>query len=78
MPTTKDRFVTHTAAASILGVSRLTLSRRVARGDLRVFNDPGDRRVKLIARDELAQYATPQPLGGDRPKATAATPLTAA
>jgi len=78
MPAKGQRYVTHSEACAILGVSPPSLRRRVAAGHLRLFVDPSDLRVRLIDQRELEEFMTPRPLGGDRPKAGGVAPLTAA
>jgi len=49
-------------AARRLGVSAFLLRRRIAAGEIRSFADPLDRRLRLLALQDLERYRTPRPL----------------
>lgn len=49
-------------AAQRLGISRMTMSRLVKQGWLTVYENPLDRREKLVDETELAEAVRPRPL----------------
>ncbi len=55
-------FLTLSEAAARLGVSEPALRRRVERGQLPTFTNPGDLRSKLIRAADLDAYAVPAPV----------------
>jgi hypothetical protein len=54
-----DGFVTMAVAATQLGVSIVTLRKRITDGVLRSYADPLNRRVRLAKVDELDQLTRP-------------------
>jgi hypothetical protein len=61
--TTMDQLVTCGEAARLLGVSPPTLRKRIRRGDVEMFRDPMNDRIKLLRVEDLEAMRTPQPLG---------------
>ena len=55
-------FLTLGQAAKYSGVSRVTIWRMVKEGRLPAYQDPRDRRVKLVKREELDEALRPVPL----------------
>jgi hypothetical protein len=55
-----EEFVGLTEAARLLKISPAALKRRVDRGHLAVYRDPGDLRVKLFRRRDLDRYSVPR------------------
>jgi hypothetical protein len=51
--TQESAWIPLSAAAKLVGVSRPTMSRIVVDHNLKTKDDPFDRRVKLVNRDEL-------------------------
>jgi DNA-binding MarR family transcriptional regulator len=51
--TQESAWIPLSEAARLAGVSRPTMSRIIASGLLQIKEDPFDRRVKLVNRDEL-------------------------
>jgi DNA-binding MarR family transcriptional regulator len=51
--TQESAWIPLSEAAKLAGVSRPTMSRIIASGLLQIKEDPFDRRVKLVNRDEL-------------------------
>ena len=66
-----DDFVTMQQAATLLGVSYVTVWRMVKAGKLQTYSSPINRRVKLVKRADLAALMTPQPIDGEEGKAAA-------
>jgi excisionase family DNA binding protein len=57
-----DEFVTMGEAARTLRVHPMTLSQRIARGQIRAFIDPHDRRRRLIRKEDLDAALCPIPV----------------
>ncbi len=57
-----DEFLPLQRAAAELGVSRLSLSRRVSAGKLPAYRNPLDNREVLIRVDDLERFRVPQPI----------------
>ena len=55
-------YLTLGQAAKYSGVSRVTIWRMVKEGRLPAYQDPRDRRVKLVKREELDEALRPVPL----------------
>ena len=55
-------YLTLGQAAEYSGVSRVTIWRMVKEGRLPAYQDPRDRRVKLVKREELDEALRPVPL----------------
>ena len=51
--TQESAWIPLSEAAKLAGVSRPTMSRIIASGLLQIKEDPFDRRVKLVSREEL-------------------------
>jgi excisionase family DNA binding protein len=58
----QDEFLSLGQAARRLGVSEFALRRRIAGGEIPVYDNPRDRRSRLIAVSDLEAYATPRRL----------------
>ena len=54
-----DGFMTLGQAEERLGISRATVRRKVLSGDLATYDDPRNRRVRLVKVDDLERLATP-------------------
>ena len=70
----EEGYLTLGEAAEYTGVSRVTIWRMVKDGRLPAYQNPRDRRVKLVKREELdaALRIVPLPLGDDQGKWEAA------
>lgn len=53
---TKDEYVSFKEAAKEYGVSRPKFSRLVSNGELRAYENPKDKRYRLLKRGELADF----------------------
>lgn len=60
----REGFVTLGQAASRLGISDFALRDRLARGELVAYENPLDRRSRLLRLEDLKEYATPRPITG--------------
>ena len=58
-------------AAARLGISRMTMSRLVKQGRFTVYENPLDRREKLVEFAEVREAVKPQPLRSAEGKAAA-------
>ncbi|MDP9355933.1 MAG: hypothetical protein M3Q71_02710 [Chloroflexota bacterium] len=58
----REGFVTLGQAASRLGISDFALRDRLARGELVAYENPLDRRSRLLRLEDLKEYATPRPI----------------
>ncbi len=58
----REGFVTLGQAASSLGISDFALRDRLARGELVAYENPLDRRSRLLRLEDLQEYATPRPI----------------
>jgi len=56
-------FLTVGEAARRASVSRPTLRRMIARGDLPAFVAPTDRRLRLVKAEDIDALRAPRPLG---------------
>jgi len=56
-------FVTVTEAARRVAISRPTLRRLIARGELEAFVTPTDRRLVLVRSGDLDALREPRPVG---------------
>jgi hypothetical protein len=57
----EGEFISCGSAAKRLGVAPMTLRQRVRRGEVPVFLDPLDARVRLLRRDDVEQLAKRDP-----------------
>lgn len=57
-----EQFVTVTEAHRRAGVSLTTLRDRARRGELVLYNNPRDKRSRLVALEDLDRLLTPQPV----------------
>ena len=57
----KPRLIPLRAARERLGISKATMARLVKEGRFTVYENPLDRRQKLVDVDELEQTVRPQP-----------------
>ncbi len=58
----REGFVPFTQAADRIGVSRPTLRRMIADGELILYRNPRDKRQRLVALDELDRCTAPRPI----------------
>ncbi len=58
----REGFVTLGQAASRLGISDFALRNRLARGELVAYQDPLDRRARLLRVEDLRKYSEPRPI----------------
>lgn len=65
----QDEYMTLKEAAETLGVSRVTLWRRIDKDGLRVFQSQQDRRQRLVRREQIE--ALMRPIEIERGKALA-------
>jgi excisionase family DNA binding protein len=54
-----EGFLTFAEAQAALGVSKATLQRRVRAGELDVYEDPRDKRVRLVKREDIDRLLQP-------------------
>jgi excisionase family DNA binding protein len=52
-------YLTFAQAQAVLGVSKATLQRRVRAGELDVYEDPRDKRVRLVKAEDVERLAQP-------------------
>ena len=55
-------YLTMKQAQGRLGVSKATLQKRVKTGELSVFLDPRNKRVRLVREDDVDQLTRPIPM----------------
>jgi excisionase family DNA binding protein len=58
-----DGYLTLFQALERLGVSRPTMQRMVRRGDLEIYRDPSNRRVRLVKVADVEHLLRPVPEG---------------
>jgi len=61
-----DQYLTISQAARRLGVSDPAMRRRVHGGELPLYTNPADKRVRLIRQADLDAYAVPKPAASMR------------
>ncbi|MGC4107054.1 MAG: excisionase family DNA-binding protein [Thermomicrobiales bacterium] len=71
--TMQNEFMTIRQAAEALGVTRVTVWRRVKEGDLEAFQSQADRRERLVRRSDVEALMRPVPIaeGSDTKKLVA-------
>jgi predicted site-specific integrase-resolvase len=57
--TPPEGFLTFAEAQAALGVSKATLQRRVRAGELDVYEDARDKRVRLVRREDIERLRQP-------------------
>ncbi len=55
-----DEFMTIKEAAEVLGVSRVTIYRRVKAGELEAYQSRADRRERLVRRADIEALLRPE------------------
>ena len=61
----RTEFVSLEEAVRIFGTTRPALTRRIVAGDLPVYSSGMDRRLKLVAKEDLAELLKIKPLTRD-------------
>ena len=56
-----SEFLTLGSAARALGIARLTLRRRINRGQLQTFRNPTDDRTRLVRVTDVEAFRRPTP-----------------
>jgi predicted site-specific integrase-resolvase len=54
-----EGYLTFAEAQAALGVSKATLQRRVRTGELEVYEDPRDKRVRLVKAGDIERLRQP-------------------
>ncbi len=62
----QDEYMTIKEAAEALGVSRVTIYRRVRDGELEAYQSRADRRERLVRRADIEELMRPETLGSKR------------
>ena len=57
-----EELVTLTEAAKQLGISRVTMSQLARAGRFTVYENPADRRQRLVSLDEVRRALAPRPI----------------
>jgi len=65
-----DEYVTMAEAQRILGISRQKIWRMVKDGELAAYQDPKDKRKKLVRRNDIDEVGRVRPLDRRRKAAT--------
>jgi excisionase family DNA binding protein len=55
-----DGYLTFAQACAALGVSKMTLQRRVKAGELEAYEDPRDKRYRLVRVEDVERLGQPR------------------